>query len=155
MERLDRSPIRRLLVTDSVETHGLGHERRQAVEATQDRRLEAVGWKRLTTAPLHRLTNWNPKFGSSGFSVGSRVEIEASTVEEDRGLEVLAVAEAIGHLLDPLNLRVQPLAGCVRHSVAEIREHAREGDSQHERPSGGGHPFLGPRQLDVTPILRR
>jgi len=63
--------------------------------------------------------------GSSGFSVGSLVEIESPAVEEDRALEVLAVAEAVGHLFDPLDFRVQPLAGRVRHSVAEVRENAR------------------------------
>jgi hypothetical protein len=32
--------------------------------------------------------------------MGRRVEVEASTVEVDGGLEMLAVAETVGHLLE-------------------------------------------------------
>jgi hypothetical protein len=47
--------------------------------------------------------------GSSGFCVGGRVEVEASTVEVDGRLEVLSVPEAVGHFLDGLDLGVEAL----------------------------------------------
>src|SRR4029077_2803050 len=40
--------------------------------------------------------------GSSGNSVGRRVEVETAAVEVDRGFEVLAIAEPVGALLDRL-----------------------------------------------------
>lgn len=41
-----------------------------------------------------------------GNSVGLRVELQPATVEVDRGLEVLAVAESVGTLLYRLDLGV-------------------------------------------------
>ena len=41
------------------------------------------------------------------------VEIQPATVEVDRRLEVLGVAEAAGHALDLLNLAIEPLTHCV------------------------------------------
>ena len=36
-------------------------------------------------------------------------------MEEDGRLEVLPIAEAVGHLLDRLNLRIQALCSCIRN----------------------------------------
>src|SRR6266566_4808906 len=50
------------------------------------------------------------------------VEVELPAVEVDRGLEVLAVAEAAGGVADPLDRRVEPLGGGVGDAVAQVRE---------------------------------
>src|SRR6266849_2767306 len=57
--------------------------------------------------------------GSSGNCVGDRVELEAPAVEVDRRLEVLRVPEAVGHLLDGLNLRVEAFTDGVGYPMSE------------------------------------
>src|SRR3990172_4361218 len=67
-------------------------------------------------------TSCLPLNGSSGNSVGSRVEVEASAVKVDGRLEVLPVAEAVGHFLDGLDLGVETLTDRVRDAVGEERQ---------------------------------
>src|SRR3972149_4334313 len=64
--------------------------------------------------------------GSSGYSVGSWVEVEASTVKVDGRLEVLPVAEAVGHFLDGLDLGVEALTDGVGDAVSEEGHDVRQ-----------------------------
>src|SRR5258708_33931294 len=63
---------------------------------------------------LHRT-----KIGSSGYSVGSRVEVETSAVKVDSRFEVLSVPETVGHLLDGLDLGIETLGDGVGDAVGE------------------------------------
>ncbi len=48
------------------------------------------------------------------------VQVEPSAVEIDRRLEMLDVAEAVGHVLDLLDLAVEPLAHRVGHRMLVV-----------------------------------
>lgn len=48
------------------------------------------------------------------------VDIEPSTVEECSGIEVILAPEAIGHLLDGLNLGVEAFAHGIRDAVPKV-----------------------------------
>src|SRR5439155_13254513 len=59
-------------------------------------------------------------FGKKVLPASVWVQVEAAAMEVDRGLEVLAVAEAAGSVPDPLDLRVQALGGGVGDPVAKV-----------------------------------
>lgn len=48
------------------------------------------------------------------------VQIESSIVEEDSGLKVRLVPEAVGHLLNRLDFGVEPLAHCIGDPVPAV-----------------------------------
>src|SRR6266545_490388 len=106
---------------------------------------------------LARRATWASVFGSSGFSVGNRVEIESATVEVDGRLEVLSVAEAVGHFLDGLNLRVEALTDRVRDAVSEECQDVREmaldqaGGPDHRRQARVGRPEVPPLPVAFGP----
>src|SRR5205809_3486225 len=96
------------------------------------------------------------------------VEVELPAVEVDRGLEVLAVAEAAGGVADPLDRRVEPLGGGVGDAVAQVREHVREmglehpGLLDHRRQPGVRRPevpaaeeFAGGADVAILPQVGR
>src|SRR6266852_5977054 len=92
------------------------------VRATLDekkRSIPASGWQAIVFSVV-------TKMGSSGNSVGHRVEIEAAAVEVDGGLEVLAIAEPVGALLDRLDLGVEAFAHGVGDPVGEVGHHVRQ-----------------------------
>lgn len=49
--------------------------------------------------------------------MGNWIELEAAAMEIDRYLEVLAVTKSISHLLDRLNLGIEPLADSIGDPV--------------------------------------
>ena len=53
------------------------------------------------------------------------VEIEPSTVKEDRRLEMLGIAEATSGLLDPLDDGVDALEACIQ-TMAQVGEEVRQ-----------------------------
>ncbi len=75
------------------------------------------------------------------------VEIEPSTVEVDRRLEVLGIAEAAGGLLDPLDDGVDALETRIGQTMAQVGEQVRQmplnqlSDGRH-----GLEPAVGRRQ---------
>lgn len=61
------------------------------------------------------------------------VEVQSSTVKEDRGTEVVAVAKASGGLLDPLDLGVDAFRDGVGDVVLQIGEDVVEPGLEHPR----------------------
>src|SRR3989304_4874005 len=121
--------------------------------------LRAIACLPVPTRPL-------TLYGSSGYSVGRRVEIEASTVKVDGRLEVLPVAEAVGHFLDGLDLGVEALTDRVGDPVGEERHDVGQvaldqaGGFDHGRQARVGGPevpplpvALGPADSGVVPEL--
>ncbi len=53
------------------------------------------------------------------------VEIESPVVEEDGGFKVAVIPEPVGHLLDGLNFRVEPLADGIGDTVVEVGDDIR------------------------------
>ena len=62
------------------------------------------------------------KFGSAGFGVGHRIELQTATVEEDGGPEVLEATEPAGRLLDRLDSGMETFGHGVGDAVGEEGE---------------------------------
>lgn len=75
------------------------------------------------------------------------IEIQSSTMEIDRGFEMLDVAEAPGRFLDPLNGGIEGFHARIRDAMPDIGQHVGEvapnqlGDRRHRRQATvGGAP---------------
>src|SRR5439155_22410917 len=82
------------------------------------------------------------------------VKVEPAAVEVDRGLEVLAVAEATGGVADPLDLRVEALGRRVGNPVAQVGKDVRQVRLEHPRLLDHGlEPRVGRPEVPVTEEL--
>src|SRR5438094_8473893 len=83
---------------------------------------------------MRRLYKGPTIYGASGNSVGHLwVEIEATAVEVDRRLEVVAIAETVGHLLEGLDLAGDALAHGVGDAMPEVSQHVGQMPLDHPR----------------------
>lgn len=91
-----------------------------------------------------------------------RVAIESSTMEIDRDLEMLDVAEAACRFLDPLDRGVDGFHARIRDAMPQIGEHVGEAaldqlrDLRHRSQSAmGGPPEPGGEELLGDPVRHK
>ena len=60
---------------------------------------------------------------SSGFLMGPRVKVQASTMEVNGCLKMIPISKSIGHLDDGLDLGVKPLTDSIGDSMLKVRKH--------------------------------
>src|SRR5437667_9946992 len=103
----------------------------------------------LAAASQHLVASTRKEFWVLPASVW--VKVEPAAMEVDRGLEVLAVAEATGGVADPLDLRVEALGRRVGNPVAQVGKDVRQVRLEHPRLLDHGlEPRVGRPEVPVA-----